>query len=260
MKKLIYAVMLLLGMGMMVSCGGNSQDKTEDKTNKNNETQVQQEAAPVEEEAEPVDTRPRVYANAFDGFVNIRETAQAKVPILGSLRNGPEGAVILGTEGEWTQVDCNGIVGYVLSKYVQDSPTIAVDEGIDMSWLEGWWENNECQSLLIFDNGGFMEYSCMFNEGSTTKKGSFILQGSSLVLTVIADYVNWPDNQFQNGITLSLDPTKKTIVGYQKQQFKTKELYDYLNEIGSETYDDLYLTKKEFNNYKKHVFDKPTVY
>lgn len=256
MKKLVYAAILMLGLGMMVSCGGNGQGKTENKETTNTEIQ---EAEPIEE-AEPVDTRPRVYACAYDAFVNIRETPEAKAPILGVFRNGPDGAVLLGTEGEWTKIDCNGIVGYVLSKYVQDTPTVAVDEGIDMKWLEGWWENNECQSLLIFDNGGFMEYSCMFNEGSTTKKGSFILQGSSLLLTVVVDFVNWPDNQFQNTITLPLDPIKKTIVGYKKQQLKTKELYDYLEEIGSETYDDLYLTKKEFNNLKKHVFDKFTGY
>lgn len=259
MKKFIYAAMLLLGVSMMVSCG-NGQGKTENKETVDTENQVQQATPTVEEEAEPVDTRPHVYANAFDGFVNIREAAQAKAPILGVFRNGPEGAAILGTEGEWTQIDCNGIVGYVLSKYVQDTPTLAVDEGIDMSWLEGWWEDDECHSLLIFDNGGFMEYSCMFNEGSTTEKGTFILQGSSLALTVLVDFVNWPENQYTNTIELPLDPVKKTIIGYKKQHFKTKELYDYLEEIGSETYDDLYLTKKEFNNLKKHVFDKFTGY
>lgn len=206
------------------------------------------------------DNLPHVYANAYDGFVNIRQAPQSEAPILGVLRNGPEGAILLGAEGEWTQIDCNGIVGYVLSKYVQDTPTLAVDEGIDMSWLEGWWEDNECHSLLVFDNGGFMEYSCMFNEGSTTKKGTFILQGSSLALTVLVDFVNWPENQYTNTIALPLDPVKKTIIGYKKQQFKTKELHVYLEERGEEMYDDLYLTKKEFNNFKKHVFDKFTGY
>lgn len=65
----------------------------------------------------------RVYSNAYDGFVNIRQKPQGKAPILGVLRNGPEGAVLLGAEGEWKKVDCNGIVGYVYEKYVQDTPT-----------------------------------------------------------------------------------------------------------------------------------------
>ena len=65
----------------------------------------------------------KVYSNAYDGFVNIRQEPQSEAPILGVLRNGPEGAVLLGTEGEWTKIDCNGIVGYVYEKYVQDTPT-----------------------------------------------------------------------------------------------------------------------------------------
>ncbi|MCR4857050.1 MAG: SH3 domain-containing protein [Bacteroidales bacterium] len=257
MKRLIYAAMLLLGVGMMVSCGGNGQSK---KNNNETANDVTQDTPSVEEVAEPVDKRPRVYSNAFDGFVNIRETPEAKAPVLGVLRNGPEGAVLMGVEGEWTHVDCNGTVGYVLSKHVQNTPTIAVDEGIDMSWLEGWWENNECSSLLIFDNGGFMEYSCMFNEGSFTGKGAFRLQGSSLILNYTADYVNWPENS-ASIITLSIDPNKKMIVGYEKEQLKTKEFSQYMKEQYGEdewqdwSYDDLYLTKKDFDKYKKHVFD-----
>ena len=65
----------------------------------------------------------RVYSNAYDGFVNIRQTPNGNAPILGVLRNGPEGAVLLGAEGAWSKVDCNGIVGYVASKYIQNTPT-----------------------------------------------------------------------------------------------------------------------------------------
>jgi hypothetical protein len=71
----------------------------------------------------PTSAKPKVYSNAYDGFVNIRQATQSKAPILGVLRNGPEGAILLGTEGEWKKIDCNGIVGYVYEKYVQDTPT-----------------------------------------------------------------------------------------------------------------------------------------
>lgn len=71
----------------------------------------------------PTSAKSKVYSNAYDGFVNIRQTPQSKAPILGVLRNGPEGAILLGTEGEWKKIDCNGIVGYVYEKYVQDTPT-----------------------------------------------------------------------------------------------------------------------------------------
>ena len=65
----------------------------------------------------------KIYSNAYDGYVNIRQAPQSKAPIVGILRNGPEGAILLGTEGEWKKIDCNGIVGYVYEKYVQDTPT-----------------------------------------------------------------------------------------------------------------------------------------
>ena len=65
----------------------------------------------------------KVYSNAYDGFVNIRQAPQSKAPVVGVLRNGPEGAVLLGAEGEWKYIDCNGIKGYVYEKYVQNTPT-----------------------------------------------------------------------------------------------------------------------------------------
>ena len=69
------------------------------------------------------DYSPRIYSNSNDGYVNIRQSPESTAPILGVLRNGSEGAILLGTEGEWKKIDCNGIVGYVYEKYVQDSPT-----------------------------------------------------------------------------------------------------------------------------------------
>lgn len=80
--------------------------------------------AELEAQKTQLEERPiRVYSNAYDGFVNIRQEPQSKSPILGVLKNGPEGAILLGTEGEWKKIDCNGIVGYVYEKYVQDTPT-----------------------------------------------------------------------------------------------------------------------------------------
>ena len=65
----------------------------------------------------------KVYSNAYDGFVNVRERPDNSAPILGVLRNGPEGAILLGTEGDWKKVNCNGIVGYVHGLYLLDTPT-----------------------------------------------------------------------------------------------------------------------------------------
>ncbi len=71
----------------------------------------------------PTSQPQKVYSNAYDGFVNIRQAPQSNAPIVGMLRNGPEGAILLDTEGEWKKINCNGIVGYVFGKYVQDTPT-----------------------------------------------------------------------------------------------------------------------------------------
>ena len=65
----------------------------------------------------------KVYSNAYDGFVNIRQAPESDAPIVGVLRNGPEGAILLGTEGEWKHINCNGIEGYVFYQFVQDTPT-----------------------------------------------------------------------------------------------------------------------------------------
>ena len=77
------------------------------------------EAQKTQLEEQPI----RVYSNAYDGFVNIRQSPSSKAPILGVLKNGPDGAILLGAEGEWKKIDYNGIVGYVYEKYVQDTPT-----------------------------------------------------------------------------------------------------------------------------------------
>ena len=66
----------------------------------------------------------RVYSNAYDGFVNIRESPSSDGRILGVLRNGPDGAVFLEQPNKsWMLVNCNGIVGYVYSKHIQTTPT-----------------------------------------------------------------------------------------------------------------------------------------
>lgn len=95
---------------------------TQDKAlTQDNDTLASNNASP--QTTNPPETLPKVYANAYDGFVNIRQAPQNKTPVLGVLRNGPKGAILLGIEGDWTKINCNGIVGYVLSKYVQDTPT-----------------------------------------------------------------------------------------------------------------------------------------
>lgn len=75
------------------------------------------------EEPEPEIEVPMVYANSYDGYLNVRAQPTTRSQVLGTLRNGPEGAVLLGVEGKWSKVRVNGVEGYVSSAYVQSTPT-----------------------------------------------------------------------------------------------------------------------------------------
>lgn len=78
-----------------------------------------------------VTQEPKVYSNAYDGFVNIRQSPSSKAPILGVLKNGPDGAVLISREGDWTKVNYHGIEGYVSSQYIQDTPTEVFKGGLN---------------------------------------------------------------------------------------------------------------------------------
>ncbi|MBR4147094.1 MAG: SH3 domain-containing protein [Bacteroidales bacterium] len=182
MNRTINAVMLLLGLSMMVSCGGNNQGKTENKETNNTITQAQQETMVVEE-SKPVDNRPRVYACAYDAYVNIRETPKAQAPILGVFKNGPEGAVLLGTEGEWTKIDCNGIVGYVFSKYLQDTPTVAYTGEATLDDIAGVYFGGEFGGMYIWDDG---TWDGGYND--LTYSGTWILQNNEVKLIPLVDF------------------------------------------------------------------------
>lgn len=235
-------MMMILGISM-TSCKFFNMKKNR------TETPDQEVVVPV------LDPRPIVYACAYDGFVNIRSAPNGNAGIIGKFRNGPQGAVWLGVDGYWTRIDYNGIVGYVLSQYVCGQPTVAVDERISMSWLEGMWDDDPAShtvsyalgnGLLIFDNGKFLRNSTMFMEGAYTEAGTFMLEGSNLVLTILYDYVN--EERCNRREVLALDPTRQTIVGYAKVRFLSdSEKINPEDWYGSGM---LMMTKKQFRRIK----------
>ena len=122
---------------------------------------------------------PKVYSNCYDGYLNVRQAPTTQSQIVGKLKNGSEGAELLGVEGTWSKVRVNGVVGYVASKYLQSTPTEAVY--IDASAVIGDWGCYHSYHTAIFkikSNGKF-EYTC-YQGGDTT--GSWYLSGYSLVL------------------------------------------------------------------------------
>lgn len=106
-----------------------------------------------------------VYSCAYDGFTNIREEASFSAKIIGQFRNGPEGAILLENLGEWMKVDVSGQIGYVVSKYVRDTPSVAYTGDITVDWLEGIWHGG--YALMIYNNGTWeMGYDYRFVYGT----------------------------------------------------------------------------------------------
>ena len=183
MKRLfIFATSLLL----VVSCGQKSAKTTNEPTPAP-EPEVEVATGPT---APAAPTVPTVYSNAYDGFTNVRQAATTKSPVLAKLHNGYEGAEILGVEGNWTKVNLNGVVGYVSSAYVQDTPTIPVH--IDAKSIIGNWSYLEGGHVMIeysiYDDGMWLLYNDNFCEGAIVEVGKWHLEESSIVLTKTYDF------------------------------------------------------------------------
>ena len=122
---------------------------------------------------------PRVYSNCYDGYLNVRSAPSSKSTIVGTLRNGPEGAELLGVEGSWSKVRVNGVVGYVFSNYLQSKPTDPVH--ISASAVVGVWVMTTWSagaSYTIQSNGKFT----FENTSGTTRSGTWYLSYDKIVL------------------------------------------------------------------------------
>ena len=123
---------------------------------------------------------PMVYANSYDGYLNVRAQPTTRSQVLGTLRNGPEGAVLLGVEGKWVKVRVNGIEGYVWAADTQSYPSDPVNISADSVIGEWVWcdENAHFDSCTIESNGKFYMSGYLSMETS----GKWHLSGNNLVL------------------------------------------------------------------------------
>lgn len=123
---------------------------------------------------------PMVYSNCYDGYLNVRAQPTTKSQVLGILRNGPEGAVLLGVEGKWVKVRVNSIEGYVWAADTQSYPSDPVN--ISAASVIGEWvwcdENAHFDSCTIESNGNFYLSGYLNMETS----GKWHLSGNNLVL------------------------------------------------------------------------------
>ena len=135
----------------------------------------------VEEVVEVV--LPKVYSNAYDGYLNVRAQPSTKAQILGKLKNGPEGAELLGVDGKWTKVRVDGVEGYVWSADVQSTPTDAVY--IDAKHVVGifFWMDNEGTewSCEVNSNGKYLFTYCEDTCEAFGESGKWYLSGTSIV-------------------------------------------------------------------------------
>lgn len=193
MKRIFITLSILTTTLAMVSCdllGGPKGQKQVEEAPQPTPVVGEFTQAPVVEEFTPAPPQNpneiRVYSNAFDGFVNIRQAPTTKSKIIGRLNNGNDYLVQLGVQGKWTQVQLQGQVGYVNSAVVGYTPWKPVTLGVDADWIEGAYECCVCvgecgYDLLVFNNGKF---ALSEGAGYIVAYGTWKFEGKDIVLLV----------------------------------------------------------------------------
>jgi len=167
---------ILISTALIISCGNSSQKSEDSGQSPANESVDVEQSKAAEQIVEPDAQNTIVYANGFDGFVNIREAPTTKSKKLCEFKNGPKGAEFLGKEGEWTKINFEGTTGYILSKMTSSTPTIEYTGTVDVNWLEGTW--NCCgYAIFIFKNGTYER-----GYDYTNEYGRYHLQNNEIVL------------------------------------------------------------------------------
>ena len=199
------SIFTLLAM-LMVSCG--------------NPTTSNENVAAVEAEGD-------VFSNAFDGFLNIRESPNANSFKVGELKNGPKGATMIEFGAKWSLVSHNGVEGYVKTEFLQTTPTKpALLNPEDVIGV--WGESNHFNDLLIFDNGTYATYNDNFCEGAITGVGTWRIEEKNLILTEHYDLAaNFAYGDiFGNAWGKGIKSNKVTIIEDPKPENKMKLLIE----------------------------------
>ena len=157
----------------------------------------------------------RVYSYAYEGHLNIREKPSFKARIIGKFRNGPEGGNLLQDLGGWSQVEVNGVVGYVVSRYLKRTPTIPYTGRVGLSWIEGLWESTEDFDgawYICLYNNGYFEYHCK----ACGEKGYYIMQNKEIKIVAVLGY-DWDTRKYEwlgansGGMILKIDERSGTL-------------------------------------------------
>lgn len=254
------SIICAFAMLLLISCGGENKSNSSD-ANINGEVVVGPIVTPPSEMVEPVGevpNQPKVYSNAYDGFLNIRASASAKSNKIGELKNGPEGALVLSVEGKWTKVDLNGVVGFVNNAYVQSTPTepaYIMPESVIGTWTNQEVAYSHYDDLIIFDNGTYTTYCDGFMEGSITSVGKWKLVRKDIVLTQYYDIVN--EKKTFKTIRISVNPQTQILTKREDGQTTKYSRLKLISEKqvaleSEEGYTPIW-SKSQINNLKKDI-------
>lgn len=171
---------------------------------------------------DPYAAYPKVYSNAYDGFTNIRQRPSSSSQVLSVLKNGPQGAALLGYEGSWAKIICNGVEGYVYSNYITTTPTKEVYVDISTGWLFGQWKDEEMGlEFITFSKNGTYKYENYVGAGYIWE-GKWMLEGNEVVLHETKSYD--PDMAGNSdGKRFTLDGSTHKVVGWKKGHYNTKD-------------------------------------
>ena len=217
MKRLVIIFSLLAVSMSMVSC--DVLKKVKDKF-------LSKEGAPAAEEVAEV-ANPyeiRVYANGYDGYVNIRKAPTTKSAVIGRLRNGNDYAVQVGVQGNWIMVEYNNTIGYAHSSMVGYSPCKPVYLDVEAEWFQGAYYTGEGESpnhFYIYKNGKF---AYVF-DGEACYYGTWRLEEKDIILTT-KHVANYGSSHIGQETRFNVDVRNASIGGMSREVFRAGT-YEY---------------------------------
>ena len=178
----------------------------------------------------------QIYSSAYDGFVVMREGPSAQSYSIGRFLNGPTGATLLAEMGGWTQINYNGLIGWVPSRYLSSSPTLAYTGTATADWVEGIWSRAGGDMLLIYNNGTW-EFG---DEFASSSHGKWLMQNNEIKF--IPTWRASGMNGFAE--TLQIYQSSNKLGDFNRVQYMTEGGY---MEFGL-------LTRSEFIKARQHLY------
>ena len=246
MKKLVLALSIFMLALSLSSCdllGGLKEKFISDSTPKEQQ-EVAETPAPAPAPT-PTPKEVRIYANAYDGFVNIRAQPSAKSAKLGRLNNGNDYLVKLGVQGKWTIVKWQNGIGYVNSTLVGYTPWKPVYLGVDGDWLEGVYAD-VLSGYLVFSNGKYARTS----QYGDTEYGVWKLEGNDIVFITkyLTEYGKIIGEKVGSVSRFRVDVNNKMINHWEKCPFMSESEYACYEDCVANAY-----SKGAFKEVKKRV-------